>query len=104
MTSTLRYTPLRHRMLAEVDAERVGYTPPIGREMRWKVFTGPGVDSSGHESLMGMRDQGVLKFPELGDLRRRGEAKLLKLTDDGRAVLDAWNAKRGNPLTEDEEA
>lgn len=89
MTQPLRYTSLRHRMLAEVDADRVGYVAAYDTG-KWKCFTGPAVGIQAHRTLVWLRKAGVLLLPE-------GE-QLVDLNPAGSAQLSEWNTKHGNPL------
>jgi hypothetical protein len=101
----LRFTPARHRMLAEVSF-RAGRG--VGRMLRWypstrdlpELFRRPdGGDLTESER------RAVMQFYATGLVDTLTEdvfvGRLVDVTNAGKRLLSEWNDKHGNPLTEE---
>jgi hypothetical protein len=91
---TLKHTLPRHRMLAEVAAGRMKVYVGI----HWNLLRG---DSFvlGSE----VRTAEAIRPYVRTAVDRRNVNQRALLTDEGSALLSEWNAKHGDPLTEEPE-
>jgi hypothetical protein len=97
--ASLRYTPLRHRVLAEVAHDRDFFVSIIG--------------GTGHRAEKFEHKGGRLPVGEQRTLRTLASARAVQATPQidwdadrpltvtraGSALLSEWNTKYGNPLT-----
>lgn len=92
MTATVRYTPQRHRLLAEVAAGRM----KVYVALQWNLLRGD-VFLSGPEVRVADSIRPLVRASR----DRRGWSVRALLTDEGESVLASWSARRGEPLIQE---
>jgi hypothetical protein len=100
--ATLKRTPLRHRMLAEVDAERFMrvWVDMAGTRTAWRRRPSEALSAAEARALGEVDRDGLLYVhSRLGPSVRA--PRRVELSRTGSALLSEWNDRHGNPLTEE---
>ena len=96
---SLKHTPLRHRMLAEADAERFMrvWVDMAGTRTAWRRRPGEALPAADARALGEVDRAGLLYVQSrLGPSVRA--PKRVELSRAGSALLSEWNDRHGNPL------
>ena len=101
------YTPLRHRMLAEVHLGEVALDCTNVKRAIWRpIWRHPRLGITENMTAAESRAANMVVWEPLGHTPYwQGDMDVLRvveLTDAGAALLSEWNAKHGNPLTPEE--
>lgn len=103
--ATLKHTPLRHRMLAEVRLGEVALDCTSVKRAIWRpVWRHPRLGITENMTAAESRAANTIVWEPLGHTPYwQGDMDVLRvveLTEAGSALLSEWNTLYGNPLTE----